>query len=313
MAKIDKYIYDTDFIAWALGDHNLQPKWEAYLRQFPEEKKTMDHARNLLQAGLKVQEPEFSLTEKERLWARITTDQEQAQLSKRRSWPMMLAASVTLIILTIGLLKFFLPKQESVVAQAGEQFEYTLPDGSVAILNAVSSIKFNPASWTQDRTLLLEGEAFFEVKKGSQFKVQTPYGEVTVLGTSFNVNARSQDWEVSCYTGKVRVSNALEEVILVPGEKSSGRQKLGKKEFNRSGQLQPQWNQGLFSFDNQPLSQVFATIERQYNIQVSLPKKQAERKFSGTITNKNLNMALKVVCAPMALTYEIRDQHVIIQ
>jgi transmembrane sensor len=41
--------------------------------------------------------------------------------------------------------------------------------------------------WSKERTLSLEGEAFFEVQKGSKFSVVTSDGIVEVLGTSFDV------------------------------------------------------------------------------------------------------------------------------
>ena len=63
----------------------------------------------------------------------------------------------------------------------GEQKVIELPDGSLVTMNSKSTIEFNPDSWESSRILNLSGEAYFKVKKGSQFTVNTSNGDVVVL------------------------------------------------------------------------------------------------------------------------------------
>ena len=111
------------------------------------------------------------------------------------------------------------PPEVRLVATKGEQNIYELPDGSVATLNAQSSISYEPGEWSSARRVELNGEAFFEVKKGTPFLVKTPYGDVQVLGTSFNVDARKDHFSVACFTGSVRVVAASRSQVLSPGER----------------------------------------------------------------------------------------------
>ena len=97
-----------------------------------------------------------------------------------------------------------------------------LPDGSIAQLNGSSTLKYHPYWWNISRNISLEGEAFFEVAKGSKFSVESKNGTTSVLGTSFNIYARSNQYEVVCVTGKVWVENATGEVstIITPNQKA---------------------------------------------------------------------------------------------
>ncbi len=313
MANIDKYIYDSDFIAWALGDDAQEQKWLEIIKNQPEEREGIAAAKALVSAGVKVDEPVLSPQVANRMWDNISAKNKQLKRNKKPRWPMAIAAGLAFLLMAAGLFRFLVPQQEQVVADAGQQFEYVLPDGSVVVLNAVSSITFTPKSWEDHRTLDLKGEAFFKVKKGSKFTVQTAYGQVEVLGTSFNINVRDEDWAVSCYTGKVEVRSATEKVILTAGEMSVGQQILQKKRFAVSKNQKPQWNQGIFHFDNQRLRAVFATIERQYGVKITVKEVDSLRRFSGTISNKNIDMALRMVCEPMDLKYKIEGKHVLIQ
>jgi ferric-dicitrate binding protein FerR (iron transport regulator) len=46
-------------------------------------------------------------------------------------------------------------------------------------------------------------EAYFQVKKGQTFSVNTTDGVVKVLGTHFNVKQRKNYFEVNCFEGLV--------------------------------------------------------------------------------------------------------------
>ncbi|HVW59591.1 MAG TPA: FecR domain-containing protein, partial [Puia sp.] len=68
-----------------------------------------------------------------------------------------------------------------------------LADSTEVILNANSMLEYNPRiSSTRDREVRLEGNAFFNVKRDHGFRsfiVHTRSTAVTVLGTTFNIDA----------------------------------------------------------------------------------------------------------------------------
>ena len=69
--------------------------------------------------------------------------------------------------------------------QKGEIKTITMPDKSVITLNADSRLSFVEGNWMNNRSVSLEGEAFFDVKKGTKFEVNSEVGKVTVLGYQF--------------------------------------------------------------------------------------------------------------------------------
>jgi transmembrane sensor len=192
----------------------------------------------------------------------------------------------------------------AVVAQRGHRLEYQLPDGSSVALNADTRITFRKGSFNRKRTLTMDGQAFFTVGKGSSFTVKTGLGNVLVLGTSFDVFARDDQFRVSCFTGRVRVSAASRSVILMPGETAElAGGKLVRKASSDISTVAG-WRMGSFSFENTPLARVFEELERQFNITFVLPG-ISDKSFTGTLSDGNLVDALDIVCIPMGLTYEI--------
>jgi transmembrane sensor len=195
------------------------------------------------------------------------------------------------------------------VTKAGEKKEVKLPDGSVATLNAMSKLGFTASDWTDGRSVVLEGEAYFKAKKGKTFAVRTEQGTVEVVGTIFNVYARGNELEVKCAEGKVQVINPeqTERVLLKKGEQVSI---LGGKMQKRQGLASyPNWFKGESTFRSAPLGRVFEEMERQYGVLV-LADSLGERTFSGKFVHGSLEKAVKMVCDPMKLNCEVKGDTV---
>ena len=81
----------------------------------------------------------------------------------------------------------------------GGQYRLTLPDGTKVWLNAATSLKY-PSSFTgKDRTVELNGEAYFEVAQHAEkpFRVISGHQSLDVLGTHFNINAYEDEQSIS--------------------------------------------------------------------------------------------------------------------
>lgn len=214
------------------------------------------------------------------------------------------AASVAVIALLSSVYFYFTPNQ--IVADKGQHVEYTLPDGSNVTINADSKISYSKLSFTDKRILKLDGEAFFSVQKGKPFIVNTKLGEVEVLGTTLNVYARDKAFNVSCLTGKVKVSVKDQNVIILPGEKAELQSGILTKITDIPTNEMAGWKTGEFHFDNIPLISIFDEIERQFNISISA-EGIGNRFFTGRFSNKNLTEVLETVCLPMKLEYDIKN------
>lgn len=185
-----------------------------------------------------------------------------------------------------------------------------LPDHSKVTLNAKSKLSY-PNLFQFNRTLNLEGEAFFEVQKGSTFTVKTNLGCVTVLGTKFNVNSHKDYFEVICYEGKVRVEAKGKIAILTPSESIRFYDHTSENWANIS-EPKPSWITGETTFKNVPVQYVLSEFTKQYNVTVDYPKSVENVKFTGAFTNKNKATALKSICIPLNLKYSDNGGKIII-
>jgi ferric-dicitrate binding protein FerR (iron transport regulator) len=212
-----------------------------------------------------------------------------------------IAATVTIIA---GLYYIFRP--DTVVSYstvAGNRLTHELPDGSVATLNSLSSISYDPDSWENNRSVELTGEVYFKVAKGSTFSVISEQGEVRVLGTQFNVTDRSGFYEVICYEGLVQVDH------LNNSEKLSRNQSLrsiaGQLEIDEYPVgVRPSWLDNKSTFRKVPAGKVFEELERQYGVNiVTNSGVDLDENFTGSFPHDNLNLALESVTTPLSLTF----------
>ncbi|RMG29876.1 MAG: DUF4974 domain-containing protein [Bacteroidetes bacterium] len=297
---VEELAADPFFMQWVRHpDARSEAFWRSWLETHPEKAETVEAAIKLV-LSLKVKEQELSGEEIERMWARLeagiaeaerTPGQEGRVVRMQQTWWYVgIAAS---ILLLVGLLFFLLrPAAVELYAAKGSHEQLYLPDSSLVVLNADSRLRFDPAKWEDERVVFLEGEGFFEVRKGSPFVVQTPQGEVAVLGTSFNVFAREQGFSVACYTGKVRVSSAktAAEVVLTPGMRSQADEQGQLLTTQFEPEKQPDWRSGIFTYQDAPLSWVLQEIERQYDVQLELQTDISDKKFEGELDMRNMEL-----------------------
>lgn len=197
---------------------------------------------------------------------------------------------------------------ETEIAQTKTVF---LPDQSEVILNSRSKLSFNEKKWDDRRDLTLEGEAFFKVKKGQTFSVNTSSGIVKVLGTQFNVKERKNYFEVNCYHGLVSVTFNNTTIKLPPGKTfrviNGSIDRL--EDFNAE---KPSWIEKESSFDSIPLDQVLAELERQYDIKIKAEGVDTSKLFTGSFTNTNQEIALQAVTIPLQLGFRMQGKTVIL-
>ena len=227
---------------------------------------------------------------------------------KRIHWikPLLRIASIFIVALGVYI-TFFSSDVIEVKASVAEKASVNLPDLSKVDLNAGSIITYNEESWTSNRSLNLEGEAYFKVAKGKTFDVITTYGIVTVVGTEFNVKARNDYFEVVCYEGIVNVTSDTTTKQLLAGETF----RILNKKFTQSRTLEtePQWINRKSGFKSIPLKEVFKELELQYNAKVTFKNTDVSRLFTGVFVNDNIEMALISITKPMNLTFEINGRN----
>ncbi len=194
----------------------------------------------------------------------------------------------------------------------GEQVMVVLPDDSKVHLNANSTLEFNKGDWESNRVLDFDGEAFFDVEKGSIFKVNSKEGIVEVLGTEFNVVSREGYMEVKCHEGKVKVSMLGGDRFSILTEGKALRLIDNKEEKWEFKEEKPSWMTGESSFRETPLSQVIRALENQYEIGFNTSKVDLNKRYTGSFIHSDLNLALRTVFGPMNISYSQEGSNTIV-
>ena len=216
-----------------------------------------------------------------------------------------------MFVLTLGIyFTFFANNLTHVATLAGEKTVTILPDASEVRLNAVSEIEFNQEKWQSKRELMLKGEAYFKVSKGSLFDVITDVGKISVLGTQFNVKNRQGYFEVVCYEGSVGVTYKDTVKKLYPG--NVFRVLHGEVSMDTIDNIQPHWLQNISNFIQVPFFEVVQELERQYNVKVDTKAVNTNRIFKGGFVHGDLEKALESITKPLGLTYIIQNQNSVV-
>jgi len=234
-------------------------------------------------------------------------------------------AAAVVIFLGLGmLLQYFAGQKNSTVytyladtqieVPKGQMSSVILPDGTKVQLNSGSKLVYASGFNSGERTVNLEGEAFFNVSKDKKhsFIIKTKSLDFKVYGTSFNVQAYPEDSEINTtlVEGSLGVvgKTGNEMARLVPGENANFKEE--SKELvvtNVDLELYTSWKDGMVTFRNEKLKDIARKIERWYNVQIVINNpKLADELYMGTIMkNKPIDQLLEVFKLTSSLNYRI--------
>ena len=213
-----------------------------------------------------------------------------------------LAAALVVLLLTLH----FFTARITYSGRNGENLAYRLPDHSRVVLHNNSNVWVG--KYVGKRKLKLNGTAYFEVEKGSKFKVKTHLGTIEVLGTRFLISERNDSLDVLCYRGRVKTLTNHNSFILDPGTKYTGTKKSGEKVSMKTHQDYPEFAEFNRSFPDIALNKVMEQLATFFGVQIDL-QNENERRFSGTIQTGKLESALEIVCQSMQLKYRYANKY----
>jgi ferric-dicitrate binding protein FerR (iron transport regulator) len=175
----------------------------------------------------------------------------------------------------------------------GGQFKIVLPDGTKAWLNSASTLRYPTAFNGKDRTVELEGQAYFEVAKNATqpFKVMVDHMEVQVLGTDFDVMAYPDESTINTtlLSGSVQVKDGQTLKLLKPGQQAlMSTDGITVKDADLKKVTA--WKNGLFVFNNMALPAILREVARWYDIEIVYAAKPGEELYGGGI-GRNLNLS----------------------
>lgn len=208
----------------------------------------------------------------------------------------------------------------------GKRFELILSDGTNVHLNSGTTLKY-PVKFIagQNRTVYLDGEAFFDVTKDKThpFVVNADALNVRVLGTHFNVCNYPEDdrtdvvlveGSVGLHTTKEKF-DAAKNTVLEPGYKASFSKSSSLiKTKPVSTQVYTAWIKGELVFRNMSFKNICKKLERHYNISIENQNHKLENeRFNASFKNEPIENVLGYFNELHGLKYTITKNTITIK
>lgn len=223
-------------------------------------------------------------------------------------WVLASAGAAAAIVSAFGIWRARQPSPALAITELvtgpDETSTISLTDGTVVRLGGSSQLRFDSRS--KQRTVHLKGRAYFAVAKqqGQPFRVTTEAGDLVVLGTRFDADARAGDLRTVVVEGRVAVSAA-----------GGGETRVSAGQVSRvvDGKLLPtvripdasgetKWVGRFLAFQNTPLKQAARDIERVYGVRVTVDSSIAERTITTWLADRSLAEVVRIVCAASLAT-----------
>ncbi len=239
------------------------------------------------------------------------------------------ASAAAVLILMVGI-QLFIDKNlwnasadyTSFCVSKGEKGQILLADGTKVWLNAGSKLTLSNNFNVKNRTVILEGEAYFDVKKNdkSHFIVQTPSVDVKVFGTAFSVDAYPESGQVgvALLRGSVGVykSGTDDQIVsLTPNQhilidKSSYQSTINILEDDSD----IAWTFEQLIFEHTPYKEVFSKMENWYGVNISIasPPKRKDLDYRFKVKSESLREILELINKITPIEYNIDGKEVII-
>lgn len=254
---------------------------------------------------------------RDEVWKSLSEKMDASPSAEKRpqALPSMLylAAAIAILISTITLYMRFHSLEFTTLDEIAE---ISLPDGSSLELRANSQVIYHPQWWRFKREIELEGEAYFDVERGARFSVVSPQGTTKVLGTTFTVIDRFEQYKVTCYSGSVSVQAVNKDVAATI---MANEEVVLNKHGNYEVRIIPSPKKGehftgdeYFMFNAASVLEVFKQLEAHYSIDIAVTD-ELDFVYSGKLSkNLSIDDILTAVCRSLGLSYEQTSKNIYI-
>jgi len=346
---VEDFLIDNTFQLFCAGTDKLcVAYWEKYIDAHPEQTKVITEAKRLyvILSGNK----KALNNQVENLKESIFPSVKSIKITKNYTWLKIVAA----IILSVGIAFLYHHysldkaiihddlKAQVFTTKSGERKKITLPDGSVILLNAKSSLSIGKEFNDKRREVVLKGEAYFDVvhDKDKPFQVHTEDFNINVLGTTFNVKAYPDEItsEATLIHGLIMME-ALNgnggTITLKPSQKVIFyKNNIPVKKNTRIVKtlgLQPEiiinhyrlikdstivetaWTQNRIEIYDQDFAEIRGVLEKWYNVEIKFMNPEIEKyRFTATFSHETIDQVLKALQDVENFKYEIKENQIII-
>ncbi|NME70029.1 FecR domain-containing protein [Flammeovirga aprica] len=265
---------------------------ELWIDDSPENKATFESFQQVWEASLSASIPEVNV-DVDKAWNRmnnaIEAEENKTKVVQFTPWKRIASSIAAIVLLAVGV-NFYMQKEETNGFVAVEVYKVDLPetqklnDGSDITINGNSTLSV--ASFEgNSREVTLDGEAYFEIAhdEDKPFIVHTAKGDITVLGTKFNVKATANDVTVTVTEGLVKLEALdTEENNFVLLEKNAegsidASSKVPYKEENVS-MNNLFWKTKALNFHNASFVKVISTLENAYGVDINVNRESLNKK-----------------------------------
>lgn len=244
---------------------------ESWLASDIENEKHYDDLKNIWDNASHVEDlPTINIDSE---WNRFKSNnfsQEKGRVFSLFSRASLKYAAVILLALFSG--SIYLLSSKTYQTQ-NERQTISLSDGSIVQLNTHSSLEVSRMYNWFNRSMNLDGEAYFDVAKNPNkpFIIHSERANIEVLGTSFNFNSKSVNPKVSVTSGRVAFwnGNRDEAIYLLKGDEGVLKgEKLSQQKIEDNNFLG--WYDGNFDFKNEKLSSSLERLASYYQIEFEI-------------------------------------------
>lgn len=182
----------------------------------------------------------------------------------------------------------------AVAAPMGSTTRFEMADGTVVWLNAGTTLRYSNRFGSDNRHVILDGEAYFEVSRheGKEFTVSTKGYDVVVKGTHFDVSAYNDDpcITTSLMQGHVVIERGEQTLDLKPGYQVSLDKLSGKFTATRMSGDVSAWKADMVDYSSITLADLAKRLSRQYNVSIDVKGQRLQQ----THISITLNNALTI-------------------
>lgn len=202
--------------------------------------------------------------------------------SPSRRWTMAAMAAAAAILLAVGLHQYpalMIRWQADYATAPGDIRRIALPDGSSMTLNTASAVALDFADGRR-RVTLLQGEAFFEVRRDPDhpFRVTAQFSAAEVKGTAFAVRTDDDEDRVLLTRGAVevsRLSDPRDSRLLAPGQMVEATASMLSDAVAADPSRRLAWLDGRIVISDQPLGEALGELRRYFDGVIFLANSQA--------------------------------------
>jgi len=231
-------------------------------------------------------------------------------------------------ILLFGIFLYLTPLKEaftkgsyiSVNSSNNTVIKNILPDGTIIWLKGNSKLSYPRKFIGNTRSILLNGEALFEVAKDAAhpFIIHSGTLTTTVLGTSFNIKQDNNKIEVNVLTGRVFLSSKNAAPIVLHPRQKAVYDEL-KKQLNKATQPVLQiasliaGTEYNMSFNETRVANVLRQVEKKFDVSIIVKNQQVNNELiTVDITDKSLIKTLDIISEALNLDYKKNEQEVVL-